>query len=346
MVRSASTPLQSTPSVCNLVEGGEEDEMESMAGAERQVVKSKSVKKRQAAERALCQPNASGRLQDSSKVGVQRSCQPAALKKRVIAALHIRELPSTHRKIVRPPDGLDLRKTSCYGISTVFLAAGITAIQACTDWVCPNVVRNIIVVCTKNEDKARKILALKSIRLNEKEQREVVMYAATEGNYVKGGICNIERDIGEAELARLIVHQRNATVRKVKGINDTGSIVVLFDGEDVPSYIKGGQAIVQYYRYKKQIEVCSKCTRVGHRADVCPTLLINAYHNCGAKDPKQGPLYQKQSPQTDTFCYSTEAKGKRNGTCFRHRPVGFPHSSGRAAWAVFKWLAAALHHRT
>ncbi|KAH7956302.1 hypothetical protein HPB52_007904 [Rhipicephalus sanguineus] len=36
------------------------------------------------------------------------------------------------------------------------------------------------------------------------------------------------------------------------------------------------------------MEVCSKCTRVGHRADVCPTPLVNVCHSCGAKDPKQG----------------------------------------------------------
>ncbi|KAL1467139.1 hypothetical protein MTO96_026268 [Rhipicephalus appendiculatus] len=160
-------------------------------------------------------------------------------------------------------------KPGCYGISTaIFTAAGITAIQASTDLVCPNVVQNIVVVCTEKEDNAGKILALKSIRVNGKEH-EVAVYAAAEGNYVKGVIRNVERDI-------------------VKRIKETGSVVVLFDGGDVPSYIRVGQAIVRCYLYKKQIEVCSKCTRVGHRADVCPTPLVNVCHNCGAKDPKQG----------------------------------------------------------
>ncbi|KAL1474626.1 hypothetical protein MTO96_037839 [Rhipicephalus appendiculatus] len=199
------------------------------------------------------------------------------------------ELPSTHRKIiVRPRDGLDFRKTKCYGISTaIFTAAGISAIQAPTNLVCPNVVQNIVVVCTEKEDNAGKILALKSIRVNGKEH-EVAVYAAAEGNYVKGVIRNAERDIDDAELSRLIVHQGNPSVRGVKRIKETGSVVVLFDGGDVPSYIRVGQAIVRCYVYKKQIEVCSKCTRVGHRADVCPTPLVNVCHNCGAKEPKQG----------------------------------------------------------
>lgn len=288
MAGSASAPLLSTPSVSNSAERGEEDEIEAMEGTDWQLVQSKSAKKKQAAERGKSQPNASRSFQDSGRVGAKSSRRAAALKKRVIAASRMPELPSTHCKIiVRPRGGLDLRKTSCYGISTaIFTAAGITATQASTDLVCTNVVQNIVVVCTEKEDNARKILALKNIRVNGKEH-EVAVYAAAEGNYVKGVVRNVERDIGDAELARLIVHRGNPSVRGVKRIKETGSVVVLFDGEEVPSYIRVGQAIVRCYLFKKQIEVCSKCTRVGHRADVCPTPMVNVCRNCGAKDPKQ-----------------------------------------------------------
>ncbi|KAL1474998.1 hypothetical protein MTO96_020391 [Rhipicephalus appendiculatus] len=195
----------------------------------------------------LVQRNASRSFQDCAHIGARSSRRAAALKKRVIAASRMPELPSTHRKIiVRPRDGLDLSKTSCYGISTaIFTAAGITAIQASTDLVCPNVVQNIVVVCTEKEDNAGEILALKSIRVNGKEH-EVAVYAAAEGNYVKGVIRNVERDIDDAQLSRLIVHQRNPSVRGVKRIKETGSVVVLFDGGDVPSYIR-----VLCYLYKK-----------------------------------------------------------------------------------------------
>ncbi|KAH7964785.1 hypothetical protein HPB49_001333 [Dermacentor silvarum] len=259
-----------------------------MEGTDWQLVQSKSAKKKQKAERGKSQPNASRSFQESARVGAKSSRRAAALKKRVIAASRMPELPSTHCKIiVRPRGGLDLRKTSCYGISTaIFNAAGITAPQASTDLVCTNVVQNIVVVCTEKEDNARKILALKNIRVNGKEH-EVAVYAAAEGNYVKGVVRNVERDIGDAELARLIVHRGNPSVRGVKRIKETGSVVVLFDAEEVPSYIRVGQAIVRCYLFKKQIEVCTKCTRVGHRADVCPTPMVNVCRNCGAKDPKQ-----------------------------------------------------------
>ncbi|KAH6941427.1 hypothetical protein HPB50_017933 [Hyalomma asiaticum] len=270
-----------------------------MEGTEWHVVQSKSAKKKQAMERGI--RNAPPSSHDCVQVGAKSRRRAVALK-RVIAASRMPELPSTHQKvIVRARDGLDLRRTSCYGISTaIFTAAGITAIQASSDLVCPNIVQNIVVVCTEKEDNARNILALKNIRVNGKEH-EVAVYAAAGGNYVKGVIRNVERDIGDAELERLIIHHGNPSVRGVKRIKDTGSVVVLFDGEDVPSYIRVSQAIVRCYLYKKQMEVCSKCNRVGHRADVCPTPLGN--------DPKQGHSCQircklcgKGHPTGDKAC--------------------------------------------
>ncbi|KAH8024266.1 hypothetical protein HPB51_022385 [Rhipicephalus microplus] len=112
------------------------------------------------------------------------------------------------------------------------------------------------------------------IRVNGKKHK-VAVFTAIEGICVEVVICNVQRDIGDAKLTTLIVYQENLTVRGVKRIKDTGSVVVLFDGGDVPSYNTVGQAIYRCYHYKKQIEVCRKCTRVGHHVDICPTPLIN-----------------------------------------------------------------------
>ncbi|KAH6938555.1 hypothetical protein HPB50_010520 [Hyalomma asiaticum] len=250
MAGSASMPLLSTPDA-NRAELGEDDEIQAMEGTEWHVVQSKSAKRKQAMERGI--RNAPRSSHDCVQVGAKSRSRAVALKKTVIAASRMPELPSTHQKIsVRPRDGLDLRRTSCYGISTaIFTAAGITAIQASSDLVCPNIVQNIVV-----------ILALKNIRVNGKEH-EVAVYAAAGGNYVKRVIRNVEL----------------------------------------------GQAIVRCYLYKKQMEVCSKCTRVGHRADVCPTPMVNVCRNCGAKDPKQGHSCQircklcgKGHPTGDKAC--------------------------------------------
>ncbi|KAL3240942.1 hypothetical protein MRX96_047863 [Rhipicephalus microplus] len=93
----------------NSVEGGAEDKIKAMKGAEWQAVQPESAKERQAAESGLSQPNTSGCFQDSSsKVGVQSSRWAAALNKRVIVASRMRELPSTYwTVIIRCRDGLD-----------------------------------------------------------------------------------------------------------------------------------------------------------------------------------------------------------------------------------------------
>ncbi|KAL1444813.1 hypothetical protein MTO96_045386 [Rhipicephalus appendiculatus] len=220
------------------------------------------------------------------------------------------ELPSTHRQIIDTPhDVFYLRKTNAYGVSSaIFTAAGITFAEASSDQVCPNVVQNVVVVCTDKEANARKLLTIKRIRVNGKEQ-EVAVYAAAEGNYNKGVIRNVERDISGPDLVNLIVHPGNPTARGAKRIRETGSVVILFDGEQVPRYIRMGPPTVRCYLYKKQFEVCSKCTRVGHRADVCSTPMVNVCRNCGAKDPAEGHSCQvrcklcgKGHPTGDKTC--------------------------------------------
>ncbi|KAH7955882.1 hypothetical protein HPB52_004856 [Rhipicephalus sanguineus] len=129
------------------------------------------------------------------------------------------------------------------------------AVPASTDFACSNVV----VVRTASEGNARKILALKSIGVNGKEH-EVAVYAAAEGNYLKGVNRNVEHPRRRPRKAHL------------KCNKETGSIV------EEKMYEVTSESARQYL-YKKQIEV--------RMAIVC--------HNCGAKHPKQGHSVQVRS---------------------------------------------------
>ncbi|KAH7981273.1 hypothetical protein HPB49_022861 [Dermacentor silvarum] len=110
--------------------------------------------------------------QDGGRVGAKNGRRIPALRRKVFAASRMPELPEEHQKIiVRPRNGLDLRKASHYGVSTaIFRAAGISSMEAETDVVCPNVV-------TEKESNAKKLLRIKSILVNGKEH-EVNVYAA------------------------------------------------------------------------------------------------------------------------------------------------------------------------
>lgn len=53
-------------------------------------------------------------------------------------------------------------------------------------------------------------------------------------------------------------------------MGNTDNVIVLFDGLHVPRYVNYGALIVWCSFYRKQIDICYKCKRLGHRADVCP----------------------------------------------------------------------------
>ncbi|KAL1486685.1 hypothetical protein MTO96_031297 [Rhipicephalus appendiculatus] len=261
MAGNAPAPLLPNTTTPAIVDMDDEDEIQAMEGTEWKVAHSTSAKN-QANGSGGTQPIASGKSQDSAKFGVKSGRRAAALKKRVITASRMPELPSTHRKIiVRPRDGLDLRKTNAYDVSSAIYFHG-------------------------GRDHFRRGVFGSS--LPQRSEHEVAVYAAAEGNYNEGVIRKVERDISDADLVNLIVHPGNPTARGAKRIRETGSVIILFDGEQVPSYIRMGPAIVRCDLYKKQFEVCSKCTPVGHRADVCPTPMVNVCRNCGAKYPAQG----------------------------------------------------------
>ncbi|KAH6939125.1 hypothetical protein HPB50_016091 [Hyalomma asiaticum] len=105
------------------------------------------------------------------RIGATRGRRIPALRRKVLGASRMPQLPEEHQKIiVRPRNGLDLRKASHYGVSTaIFRAAGISRMEAETDLVCPNIVQDIVVVCTEKESNAEKLLRITSISVNGKE---------------------------------------------------------------------------------------------------------------------------------------------------------------------------------
>ncbi|KAH7967599.1 hypothetical protein HPB52_000553 [Rhipicephalus sanguineus] len=46
-------------------------------------------------------------------------------------------------------------------------------------------------------------------------------------------------------------------------------VIVLFDGYKVPNYVSYGGTLIKCTLYRKQVDVCYACGRVGHRSDVC-----------------------------------------------------------------------------
>ncbi|KAH6927824.1 hypothetical protein HPB50_008964 [Hyalomma asiaticum] len=136
--------------------------------------------------------------QGRGRVGATSGRRIPALRRKVLAASRVLHLPEEHHKvIVRPHNGLDLRKASHYGVSTaIFRAAGISCMEVETDLVCPNIVQNIVVVCREKESNAKKLLRITSILVNRKEHK-LSMHAAARDGFVKGVLRNVESGISD-----------------------------------------------------------------------------------------------------------------------------------------------------
>ncbi|KAH7945306.1 hypothetical protein HPB49_009278 [Dermacentor silvarum] len=120
--------------------------------------------------------------------------------------------------------------------------------EAEIDVVWPNIVPNIVVVCTEKESNAKKLLIIKSISVNGKEH-EVSVYAAAGEGFVKGVLRNVEPGISEVDLNALIVNRRNPPARQANRIKETGSVILLFDRDEVPDYVRVGQTLYRCYLY-------------------------------------------------------------------------------------------------
>ncbi|KAH7953833.1 hypothetical protein HPB49_012883 [Dermacentor silvarum] len=150
----------------------------------------------------------------------------------------------------------------------------ITYDAAGEDVVCPNVTQNIVV----------NYVCIKQIKVGEKVYNVNAYYSAGDG-YCKGVIRNVDREITEKELNTMIVHSRDPTAMQAKRMKDSGNVVIVFEGCEVPNYIKFRRVLLKCYLYRRQVDVCYICAKVGHRADVCPTPEKKICRGCGVENP-------------------------------------------------------------
>ncbi|XP_075559996.1 uncharacterized protein LOC142591568 [Dermacentor variabilis] len=228
-------------------------------------------------------PDGPGGSQTSTRSKFYKNVRASAIKAARMPAMPLEET----KIVVRPRGGLDIVKTGTTTVAAAILAAAkITSEESAADTICPNTQQNIMVVSTPNEDNAARYAKIQEISIQGKPY-EVSAYRTAPHDTVKGIIRGIPIDASAEELDRNIVNEGNPLAVATKRIGSTTTAIVVFQGPKVPNFVRYGVTLIPCHLYRKQIDVCEQCGRVGHRKDVCPTPTMKKCLACGLENPTE-----------------------------------------------------------
>ncbi|XP_070384871.1 uncharacterized protein [Dermacentor albipictus] len=166
--------------------------------------------------------------------------------------------------------------------------AALEAATQLEDTIRINTSQNITIVSTPREDNAVKYSQIKELKLQEK-RFSMTTYITAPENSARGIIHGIP-DYGTQEDIIRSLARNTARVLHARRMRNTSSVIIVFQGEEVPHYVNYRNTTYRCLLYKK-IEVCGICRKVGHWDDVCPTPNEKCCIQCG-----------KQNPPTDHDC--------------------------------------------
>lgn len=212
----------------------------------------------------------------------------STVRKSIVRQSKMPPLPEDDIKIIiRIRGGLNIARLGITRVAdAITTAACIETSGRENDIICPNLQQNIVVVSTPLEENATKYATIRDIIIND-HTHEVAAYRAAPHETCKGVIRNIPLSENEDALNRKIVNAHNPLALAAKRIKETNTVVIAFDGYKVPNYIRYGNALIRCALYRKQIDNCYACGRLGHRADVCPSPDEPICRGCGTPNPTE-----------------------------------------------------------
>ncbi|KAH7963722.1 hypothetical protein HPB52_022460 [Rhipicephalus sanguineus] len=216
-----------------------------------------------------------------------------------------------HRVIVRPRGGLVVSATKMSALRAAIIAAANIKIEdAEQDTFAPNVAQNIIVLTTPDEARSFRNGSIRNITVEERTF-ETFAYKITPDNTSRGVISAVGRDETEEQITRFLVNKHTPTIMAAHRLGNSESVVILFEGNKVPRYVKCGGFVTKCTLYRQHREVCITCGRIGHRRDVCPTPNARVCFACGRNNP--GEDHAEYCKPRCKFCGGSHVKGA--GSC-------------------------------
>lgn len=215
--------------------------------------------------------------------------RPGRAREKVIKNARMPALPREDFKIVlRPRGGIDISKAGQVEAGrAVCEAARITREESARNVICPNYQQNIIVVSTATRQNVDRYVRINKIVIGGNAYG-VSAYETVPHGMVKGVIRGIPLEDTVKVINENVVNEFNPTAVEANRISNTRSVVIAFYSNKVPNYVRYGQNLMRCSLYRKQIDVCYRCGRVGHRMDVCPNPNDRICRGCGSHNPPEG----------------------------------------------------------
>ncbi|KAH9367877.1 hypothetical protein HPB48_019423 [Haemaphysalis longicornis] len=165
----------------------------------------------------------------------RRTPDPRSTARRLAAASRLPRLPRGQvRVIIRPRDGIDVKKMSLYAVTRALTTAARITEEACKqELLCPNPMQNIYVLTTPAVKNAEAYAKVHQIILGTK-QHAIAAYVTAPENTCKGVVRNIDAHLTEIQLKDLFVTERNPSILEAKRIKASTTVVLLFEGMQVP----------------------------------------------------------------------------------------------------------------
>ncbi|KAH7933111.1 hypothetical protein HPB49_008339 [Dermacentor silvarum] len=160
-----------------------------------------------------------------------------------------------HRVVVRPRGGLVVSATKMSVLrAAIITAANIKIEEAEDDSFAPNAAQNIIVLSTPSEARSFRYGSIRSITVEERTY-ETFAYKSTPDNTSRGVISGVGREEPEEQITRFLVNKHNPTVMAAHRLGNTESVVILFEGNKVPHYVKYGGFVTKCTLYRQHREM-------------------------------------------------------------------------------------------
>ncbi|KAG0416421.1 hypothetical protein HPB47_006435 [Ixodes persulcatus] len=134
------------------------------------------------------------------------------------------------------------------------------------------------------EDNAVAYCSLKEVKIGTITYSSTT-YVTAPDNSAKGVIHNIPSYDSPADIERSL--ERNTPrVLQARRLGETASVLIVFEGKSVPYYVNYRNTTYRCLLYRRKIEFCENCYKVGHRKDICPTPDDKRCSKCGTLAPE------------------------------------------------------------